>query len=205
MDWSVAIETAHIFGRRLWQELSIPAYFYARAATTPDRERLENVRRGGFEGLREAVLVDPSRRPDVGGPALHPSAGATAVGARKFLVAFNVNLATRDPTLARRIARTIRASSGGYPAVKALGLELPHAGLTQVSMNLTDYEVTSPSTVFTRIEAEAKSAGVAVAGSELIGLIPRAALEPLGARGCVIQDFSPDRILENRVRQARAG
>ncbi|MCB1020173.1 MAG: glutamate formimidoyltransferase [Bryobacterales bacterium] len=205
LSWDAAIETAHAFGRRLWDELAIPVYFYARAALAPERERLENVRRGGFEGLRQEVLTDLARRPDVGGQALHPSAGATAVGARKLLVAFNVNLETRDPALARRIARSIRASSGGYPAVKALGLELPHAGLTQVSMNLTDYEVTSPSTVFARIEAEARAAGVSVAGSELIGLIPRAALKPLGAEGMRIQGFSPDRILDNRIRQARAG
>ena len=126
------------------------------------------------------------------------------MGVRKVLIAFNVNLATGDVSLARRIARSIRESSGGLPAVKALGLELPLAGLTQVSMNLTDYEVTSPSTVFERIAAEAAAAGVAVKESELIGLIPAAALEPLGAAGLRITEFSEDRILENRLRAARA-
>ena len=202
--WEATIETARGFAERLWSELGVPTYFYGRAALARGRERLENVRRGGFEGLRQAALEDPSRRPDVGGPGLHPSAGATAVGVRKVLIAFNVNLATGDVSLARGIARAIRESSGGLPAVKALGLELPLAGLTQVSMNLTDYEVTSPSAVFERIAEEAASAGVAVKESELIGLIPAAALEPLGAEGLRLNDFSEDRILENRIRAARA-
>jgi glutamate formiminotransferase len=204
LGWESAIETARRFGRSLWDELAVPVYFYGRAAATPERERLENLRRGGFEGLAEAALRDPARRPDIGGPGLHPSAGATAVGVRKLLVAFNVNLATRDAAVAKRIAKLIRESSGGYKAVKALGLELPEAGLTQVSMNLTDYEVTSPSTVFERILAEAARAGVEVTGSELIGLIPAAALVPLGAAGLRIAELSPDRILENRIRAARA-
>ena len=201
--WDVAIEAACSFAERLWLERGVPVYYYGRAARSAERERLENIRKGGFEGLSVAALEDPARRPDVGGPGLHPSAGASAVGARQFLVAFNVNLRTPDVSVARRIAQTIRTSSGGYPAVKALGLELEHAGLTQVSMNLTDYQTTSPSTVFERICAEAASAGVEVAGSELIGLIPAAALEPLGPAGLRIEDFSVDRILENRLRAVR--
>jgi glutamate formiminotransferase len=204
LDWKTAIETAHAFGERLWQELRVPAYFYGRAARRMEHERLEDVRRGGFEQLSLAALENPARRPDVGGPGLHPSAGATAVGVRKFLVAFNVNLRTGDISVARRIARAIRESSGGYPAVKALGLDLRAAGLTQVSMNLTDYEATSPSTVFERIRGEAELAEVEIAGSELIGLIPEAALAPLGPEGLRIESFSPRCILENRIREARA-
>jgi glutamate formiminotransferase len=204
VSWDTALETAEAFAQRLWTELGVPSYFYGAAARRPDRERLENVRRGGFERLRELALADPARHPDVGGPGLHPTAGASAVGVRKILIAFNVNLETPDLAVARRIAIAIRESSGGYPAVKALGLDLPRAGLTQVSMNLTDYEITSPSTVFERISAEAAAAGVAVRESELIGLIPAAALEPLGAEGLRIANFSPDRILENRIRDALA-
>ena len=203
--WEAAIAAAHRLGERLWEELRVPAYFYGRAALRPERERLEHVRRGGFEGLRAAALENPARRPDVGGPALHPSAGAAAVGARTFLIAFNVNLRTRDIAVARAIARTIRESSGGYRAVKALGLALSRAGLTQVSMNLTDYAITSPSTVYRRIREEAAAAGVEVAGSELIGLIPAAALEPLGPEGLGLRDFSANRILENRLRAVRGG
>ena len=205
LDWDAVIGLAHAFAERLWRELAVPVYFYGQAARTPEREALENVRTGGFELLRVAALENPERRPDIGGPNLHPSAGAAAVGARKLLVAFNVNLRTRDVSVARRIARSIRESSGGYPAVKALGLELARAGLTQVSMNLTDFEVTSPSTVFERIRAEAGAAGVEVESSELIGLIPQAALEPLGADGLRLTGFAADRILENRLRAARAG
>ena len=204
VSWDTALETAQAFAQRMWTELGVPSYFYGAAARRPDRERLENVRRGGFERLRELAPADPARQPDVGGPGLHPSAGATAVGVRKILIAFNVNLETSNLAIARRIAVVIRESSGGYPAVKALGLDLPRARLTQVSMNLTDYERTSPSTVFERICAEAAAAGVAVKESELIGLIPAAALEPLGADGLRIADFSADRILDNRIRDALA-
>ena len=202
-SWAATIGAAQAFGERLWRELEVPAYLYGWAARAPSRARLENVRRGGFEGLSAAVLDEPERRPDIGGPGLHPSAGATAVGARQFLVAFNVNLRTSDVSVARRIAQLVRESSGGYPAVKALGLELEDSGLTQVSMNLTDYEETSPSTVFERIRDEAAQDGVEIAGSELIGLIPEAALEPLGPEGLWIRNFSPDRILENSLRAAR--
>ncbi len=198
-----AIAAAHAFGERLWRELAVPVYFYGRAARSPARQALERVRRGGFEGLAAAVANDPSRRPDIGGPELHPSAGATAVGVRPLLVAFNVNLDTSDPRPARRIARLVRESSGGYPAVKALGLELQRAGLTQVSMNLVDYRITSPSTVFERIVEEARRDGVRVSGSELIGLIPAAALEPLGPDRLRIAGFTPDRVLENRLRAVR--
>jgi glutamate formiminotransferase len=197
--WDICLSAARTFAQRLWDELQVPSYFYGNAARTPARVRLECVRRGGFEQLREDVLHNPGRRPDVGGPLLHTTAGATAVGVRPFLIAFNVNLKTKDPASARRIARLVRASSGGYPAVKALGLELPDQGLTQVSMNLTDFRQTGLRTVVERIRREAAADGVECVESELIGLVPRAAMEGAAPEDLLLNGFSPDRILENRL------
>ena len=192
------VSVARGFGEQLWRELQVPSFFYGLAAKRPERERLETIRKGGFE----ALVADGgrSRVPDIGGPGPHPTAGATAVGARPFLIAFNVNLATTDVGPAKRIARAVRASSGGYPEVKALGLELPTQGVTQVSMNLTDFRVTPPRTVFERIEKEARAAGVEVMESELIGLIPEAALAGTSGKALRIRDFNPERmILERRL------
>jgi glutamate formiminotransferase len=133
---------------------------------------LENVRRGQFEGLRDAVTADPERRPDVGGPGLHPTAGATAVGARKILIAWNINLDTLDVEAARAIARVIRASSGGLPCVKAMGVPLATRGLAQVTMNLTDFETTPMHVVFEAVRREAQARGIAIHSSEIIGLLP---------------------------------
>jgi len=194
-----AIEAARRFAARLWEELQVPSYFYGLAATTPARQRLENVRRGGFEAL---LASDPSRVPDVGGPLIHPTAGATAVGVRRPLIAWNVELATADAAPAKRIARMIRESSGGLPAVKALGLALPTRHTTQVSMNLVDYERTAPQAVFDRISELAAAEGVDVIDSELIGLIPRKALAQDGGEGLRIRGFRPSMILENRIEEA---
>ena len=194
-----ALEAARCFAARLWGELQVPSYFYGLAATVPGRERLEAVRRGGFEAL---LAGDPSRVPDVGGPRIHPTAGATAVGVRRPLIAWNVELATADPAPAKRIARMIRESSGGLPAVKALGLALPTRHTTQVSMNLVDYERTGPQAVFARIGELAAAAGVAVIDSELIGLIPKKALGQDGGEGLRIRGFNPSMILENRIEEA---
>ena len=185
---------------RLWSELALPCYLYGAAARREDRRRLENVRRGGFERLRDALPADVSRRPDIGGPALHPAAGACAVGVRKFLIAYNVSLATEDLSIARQIAKHVRESSGGLAAVKALGLVLEGRNRTQVSMNLTDFEKTRPHKVLEAIRTEARRLGVAVAGTELIGLIPRKALEasPPAFRAT----FRAEQILENRLREA---
>jgi glutamate formiminotransferase len=193
-----AIQAARQFAVRLWTELGVPSYFYGLAATTPARERLENVRRGGFEAL---LRGDPGRAPDVGGPRIHPTAGATAVGVRKPLIAWNVELATADVEPAKRIARMIRESSGGLPAVKALGLALPTRRTTQVSMNLVDYERTGPQAVFERVSELAAAEGVAVIDSQLIGLIPRKALGQDGGEGLRIRGFSPSMILENRIEE----
>lgn len=194
-----AIEAARRFAERLWVELRVPSYFYGLAATAPERERLEDVRRGGFEALSAG---DSSRTPDVGGPRIHPTAGATAVGVRRPLIAWNVELATADAAPAKRIARKIRESSGGMPAVKALGVALPTRHTTQVSMNLVDYQRTGPGAVFDRISELAAAEGVAVVDSELIGLIPRKALGQDGGEGLRIRGFNPSMILENRIEEA---
>jgi glutamate formiminotransferase len=186
-------------GQRIWSELQIPVYFYQAAALRPDRTHLEDVRRGQFEGLREAVLADPEKRPDLGGPALHPTAGAVIVGARKFLIAYNINLRTTDVTIAKAIARKIRASSGGLPAVKALGLSLASRGLVQVSMNLTDFEQTPLHVVYAEVSRLAAEHGVEVEESELIGLMPRKALEMAAAGLLRLANWDSEKVIENRL------
>jgi glutamate formiminotransferase/glutamate formiminotransferase/formiminotetrahydrofolate cyclodeaminase len=173
---------AHRTGEAVWTKLGIPVYFYEAAAVTAERAPLENVRRGGFE--------HPSLAPDLGGPALHPSAGACAIGARKLLVAFNVNLNTTDLSVAKAIARKIRASSGGLPFVKAMGVPLLSRSLVQVSMNLTDFEQTPLRRAYEAVSQEASAQGVVIAGTQIVGLIPQQAAE-----GC---DFvPPNQILQN--------
>src|SRR6267143_218883 len=156
---------------RLWKELHVPVYYYGEAARQVGRRELEKVRLGGFEDL-VSHIHDPERTPDEGPAEVNPSAGATAVGARIPLIAYNVNLKTSDLQVAKDIAKTIRASSGGLPNVKALGFELADRGLVQVSMNLTDYRVTNIWKVFSAIRDEAKRRGVEVEASEIVGTIP---------------------------------
>jgi glutamate formiminotransferase len=196
------IRLAHEVGARIWERLRVPVYLYEAAALRPERARLENIRRGGVERLRAAVRSDPDRRPDFGDPELHPTAGATVVGARKFLIAYNINLNTADVEIARRIARTIRASSGGMPYVKAMGVLLGSRNQAQVSMNLTDFEVTGMHQVFEAVCSEAARYGVAVAGSEVIGLIPQKALEAAAAHYLRIERFRRGMVFENRLRSA---
>jgi glutamate formiminotransferase len=182
---------ARSIGERIWEQHRVPVYFYEAAATRPERRNLADVRRGQFE-------------PDLGGPQLHPSAGAVVVGARKFLVAYNVDLETGDVQTARAIARKIRASSGGLPAVKAMGLLLASTGRAQVSINLADFEITPPHIVFEAVEREAALLGVTIASSELVGLIPARALEMAAGRDLKIRGFHPGMILENRIAQVAA-
>ena len=179
-------------GEKVWKRLGVPVYFYEAAAMSKDRRLLEKVRRGGFE--------NPNMAPDLGGPALHPSAGACIIGARKILIAFNINLATDDVEVAREIARKIRASSGGMPFVKAQGLPLAARGLAQVSMNLTDFEQTPLHVVFDAVAREAAARGVAIAGSEIIGLVPKKALEDAAAHYLKCENFESGLVLENRLR-----
>ncbi len=201
------VRIAHQTGRRIWEELRVPVYFYEAAALRPQCRNLAEIRRGNWERLREEVLTSPERRPDCGGPELHPSAGAVVVGARKFLIAFNVNLATSDLAIARRIARTIRESSGGLPAVKAMGVLLASQNMAQVSMNLTDFEQTSIYAAFDAVCAEASRDGVGVSGSELIGLVPQRALGAGNPASLRIENFNPSMILETRLqaRQSQQG
>ncbi len=151
-------ELARRVGREIWQRFRVPVYFYEAAAAKPERVNLENIRRGQFEGLREAAATDSGRAPDVGEPRLHPTAGATAVGARKFLIAYNIYLNMPDAAIAKQIAKTIRFSSGGFPYVKAMGLYVQSRDLAQVSMNLTDFEQTPIHKVFEAVRQQAAAA-----------------------------------------------
>lgn len=189
------IEIAHRTGELVWQRLGVPVYFYEAAALSPERAPLENCRRGGFE--------KPALMPDIGGPALHPTAGACVIGARNLLIAFNVNLATRDVGIARAIARKIRASSGGLPSLKAMGVSLASRGLTQVSMNLTNFERTGLDQAYGAVRAEANREGVEIAGIEIVGLVPKKAIEMAAARDPWWLTFDPGLILENRLAAAR--
>jgi glutamate formiminotransferase len=192
------IELAHRFGRMLWNELRIPVFYYGEAASRPERRELERVRRGGFEDLREHIK-DEDRAPDEGTLDIHRTAGATAVGARIPLIAYNVNLKTTDLRVAKEIAKTIRASSGGMPNVKALGFELQDRGLVQVSMNLTDYRVSNIWRVFSAIRTEAERRGVEVHESEIVGTIPLDAAVRTLADAILERNLNLDQILENRV------
>lgn len=168
---------AHSVGAELWNRYQLPVYLYGDAAVLPARRSLPYVRQGGYEFLKEAVKTDINRFPDYGQAELHPTAGAAAVGARKILIAWNIELDTADIEVAKSIARTIREANGGLVGVRALGLPLDSKGITQVSMNLTDYEVTPPHFVMDRVQHLAAGQGIKVLGSELIGLIPQRALD----------------------------
>lgn len=186
-------------GQEIWRQFEVPVYLYEAARRRPERADLAHVRRGQFEGLRDAVESDPGRRPDIGAARLHPTAGATAVGARKFLIAYNINLATPDVDVADGIARRIRQSSGGFPCVKAMGVPLASRGLAQVSMNLTDFERIPVDCVFEAVEAEAARCGVRIASSEVVGLIPARAFDMAPEFYRRAANFSSDLLLENRL------
>ena len=175
----ISLEQCVIFARQagneIWKRYQVPVYFYEAAAARPDRALLEEVRRGQFEGLRDAVQREAARRPDVGGPSLHPTAGASAVGARRFLIAFNLYLNTAEVSVARAIAKDIRQSGGGLAGVKAMGVSAH--GQAQVSMNITDFTRTPVGQVYAAVKEKARRHGAEPARAELIGLIPEAALE----------------------------
>jgi len=186
-------------GAEIWRRFAVPVYFYEAASKVAGRERLENVRRGQFEGLLEELASSSSRAPDLGEGVLHPSAGAVIVGARKFLIAFNVNLNTGDLAIAKAVAKKVRASSGGLPHVKAMGVMLHSRGLAQVSLNLTDFEVTPVHAAFEAVQREAAAYGVEVAGSELIGFIPRKAVESAFQGMLRIERFESASVIENAL------
>jgi glutamate formiminotransferase len=204
-DLGACVDLAVEAGRRLAEEVGLPVYLYGAAARRPDRARLPDVRGRGFEELLETAARDPARAPDLGGPAPHPTAGATAVGARPFLIAYNVNLASGDLGLARDIARAVRERDGGLPAVRALGLALDRRGVTQVSMNLLDFRATPPAAAFAAVAELAERAKVAVIDSEIVGLFPRAALAGVDPASLKLRDPAPEHVLEERLRRALAG
>jgi glutamate formiminotransferase/formiminotetrahydrofolate cyclodeaminase len=192
-------------GEELWKRYRIPVFFYEAAATRPERVNLENVRRGQFEGLREQLKNNHDRQPDIGEPKLHPTAGVTVVGARKFLVAYNVNLNTSDVGIANKIAKAIRHSSGGLRYVKSMGVELKARNLAQVSINLTDFEQTPMHRVYEMVKREAARYGVMPVGSEIVGLVPKKAIEMAADFFLQFEDFSPAQILENKLAAALSG
>ncbi len=196
---------ARRLAERVATELSVPAYLYGEAASRPERRNLADVRRGEFEGIRDSIASDPARAPDFGPRAVHPSAGATAVGARFFLIAYNVNLRTTDLRLAKRIAKGIREKDGGLPCVKAMGFDLPDKGMVQVSMNLTDFRRTGMEAVYAAIAARAAEAGVEVAESEIIGLVPRAAVHGVVAAGLRLDAPLGPQVIEDRLAPAGGG
>ena len=192
------VELAHSFGQRYNAETEIPVYFYEEAAMRPERKRLEVIRKGQYEVLRSEI-TRPERHPDLGAPRLHPTAGATVIGARKFLVAFNVNLETNEVRVAKEIAKLVKASSGGFAQVKAIGLPLEERGLVQVSMNIVDYEKSGLYRVLERIRVEAEKRGVAVVETEIYGMIPAAALLDSVSHYMQISDFDLDQVIELRL------
>ena len=187
------VRIAHEAGAIIARDLAIPVYFYERAALRPERVNLEDVRRGALELLREQIITNPERAPDVGPLQVHESAGAIAVGARPFLIAFNVILRSDDIAVARQIARTIRARNVGLPFVKALGFRLHTRGLVQVSMNLVNYEVTGMKAVYNAIKRESARLGVEIDGTEIVGLVPQNAVDPTAA-------IPRSKILEHQIR-----
>ena len=198
------IALARGVGERIGRELNIPVFLYAQAASYPDRANLEALRRGGLEGLAGRMEADPAWAPDFGPRTLHPTAGATAVGARPPLIAYNVNLQSGTLDVAKAIAKTVRFSSGGLPCVKAMGVALTSRRLVQVSMNLTNFERTPIHVAFEAVKREAEQRGVAVAGSEIIGLVPQRALAQASESFLKLERFDPTQVLETRLEQVLA-
>jgi glutamate formiminotransferase len=196
MEECVAL--SHSFGDRYFNELGVPVYYYEDSARRPERKRLEVIRKGQYEALK-TESVNPDRNPDVGGPALHPTAGATVVGARRFLVAFNVNLNTADEEIAKRIANCVRASSGGLCHVKGMGVALHERGMAQVSMNIVDFEKNAVYRVLELIRMEARRWGVEVVETEIYGMIPALAMLESAAYYLQVKDFDPMQVLELKL------
>lgn len=199
------VALARRVGQEIWTQHRIPVFFYEAAATRLDRVNLENVRRGQFEGLREEMKRNLDRQPDIGDPKVHPTAGVTVVGARKFLVAYNVNLNTSDVGIANKIAKAIRFSSGGLRYVKSMGVELKARNLAQVSINLTDFEQTPMHRVYEMVKREAARHGAIPVGSEIVGLIPKKAIEMAADFFLQLENFSPSQVFENKLEAALSG
>ncbi len=193
------IAIARSVGRRIADELRIPVYLYEKAAERPDRRNLADIRKGEYEGLKEEIATNLDRKPDFGPSRMHPTAGATVVGARHPLIAFNVNLGTSDVSIAKKIARAIRARDGGLQYVKALGFELKDRGIVQVSMNLVNYRGTPVWEAFELVRTLADRYGVAIVGSEIVGLVPLDALVDCADFYLKLENFKTNQILETRL------
>ena len=194
------VELAKKAAAQIAERFKLPVYLYEEAATTPARRNLEDIRRGEFEGLK-TKMANPEWAPDFGPPAPHPTAGASVVGARMPLIAYNINLATDRLDVAKKIAAAIRQSSGGFRFVKAAGFKLEDRGIVQVSMNLTNYEKTPIFRVFETVKREAARYGVSILESEIVGLVPSAALAAAAEFYLQIEGFKPEQVLENKLRQ----
>ncbi len=199
-----AVRLAERLGERVARELQIPVYLYGAAARRPERADLAKVREGQFEGIRDAIGVDPARTPDFGEARVHPTAGAVAIGARPVLIAYNVYLTTTDLAVAKKIAKTVRARDGGLPEVKALGFDIPERHEVQVSMNLTDYRVTPVDRAFDAVRQAAESLGTGVDESEIVGLVPEDALFDVAEHHLQLKQFDRAAILERKVRAVEA-
>src|SRR5580700_9024282 len=194
---------ARPLGEEVWKRFQIPVYLYEAAAATPERQNLENIRRGQFEGIRAEIGTNAARKPDFGEARMHPTAGATVVGARKCLIAYNVFLNTPDVEIAKKVAKTVRFSSGGMRFVKGAGFLV--RGLAQVSMNLTDFEQRPVHRVFEMVKREAARYGVTPVSSEIVGLIPKKALEAVAEWFLQVENFDSSLILENRLAAVMSG
>src|SRR5580692_10712638 len=197
------VAMARHVGEEIWKRYQIPVYLYEAAAATPERQNLENIRRGQFEGIRAEIATNVARKPDIGEARVHPTAGATVVGARKFLIAYNVFLNTPEVEIAKKIAKAVRFSSGGMRFVKGAGFLV--RGLAQVSMNLTDFEQTPVHRVFEMVKREAARYGVTPVSSEIVGLIPKKALEQVAEWFLQVENFDSSLILENRLAAVMSG
>jgi len=194
-----AVDLAHLFGNQLYERFGVPAYFYGHAALIPERSELANVRRGGYEALAEK-MSNPGDAPDAGNPVFNARAGATAVGARELLVAYNINLDCSDLRLAQKIASLIREKSGGLPHVRAIGVILKSRHLAQVSMNLTNCKETPLKVIYEKVEALAAERGIEILESELIGLAPKCAFVGTKPQNLKLVNFDKDRLLETHLK-----
>ncbi|HEY7354297.1 MAG TPA: glutamate formimidoyltransferase [Terriglobales bacterium] len=197
------VTMARHVGEQIWKRYQVPVYLYEAAATSPERQNLENIRRGQFEGIRDEIATNPARKPDFGDPRLHSSAGACVVGARKFLIAYNIFLNTPDVEIGKKVAKAVRFSTGGLRFVKAAGFLV--RGQAQVSMNLTDFEQTPIHRVYEMVRREAERYGITPASSEIVGLIPKKALEQAAEWFLQVENFDSSLILENRLTAVMGG
>ncbi len=194
------VNMARELGREIGEKLEIPVYLYEAAATRPERKSLPKVRQGEYEGLKETIGL-PERCPDFGPARMHPTAGATAVGARPPLIAYNINLGTGDVAVAKAIAKAIRGSSGGYPSIKALGVMLEDRNIAQVTINVCNYREVPLYRVFEAVRSEAARYGVNIIGSEIVGLVPMEALLETAAFYLRLEGFRQDQVLEKRIHE----